>query len=104
MVDGLLLVGVGLVTPARRLRGAAPVDGLAVHDGQQPGDRAPLGRVEASGMTPALEIGLLRDLLGLRPGAEHPYGEAERARRGGVVPLGERPLVASAGSLEQLGE
>src|SRR5213079_176620 len=60
--------------------------------------------VVARGVAPAVQVRLLRHLLGLRAVAQHSYGEPERAHRGGVVPLGEGALVPATGPRQELGQ
>src|SRR4051794_40481323 len=55
-------------------------------------------------MAPAVQVGLLGHLLGLGAVTQDADGEAERPRRGGVVPLGEGCFVATPGAPEQVGQ
>ena len=90
VLDRLVALVVRRVPPGRRLGGPDPVDRLAVHDGEQPPERAALRRVEPARRLPDLEERLLGDLLGLGHVADHPDRKADDAAGRRVVQLRRR--------------
>ena len=90
------------VTPAAGCARTHAVDRTAMGDGQNPAGRRASSGIEAGGLAPHLEQGVLDDFVSLVRVGKDPEGDAVRARRHQVVERGERVLVAVAGLDEEL--